>query len=212
MRTAFLTRNPLLPESSTSSPKGVDKFVEKMNKQLDHSALDIEGPLHRSRSPRSAVAGTLVGASQARSSKSRREAGRRDRWSKRRRTRTTALRGDARRKGWDAYEFHDRTESYVCVGSFEQGNQHGAGAPLPEVAEIVRTFGAKYDTSSAPLAKQRVAANSARAEQVKQTFNQLFSERGRAGHGGHEPEVRERRAVAGRPSRRGRSRSTSTPK
>jgi len=26
-----------------------------------------------------------------------------------------------REKGWEAYEFHDRYESYVAIGSFDQG-------------------------------------------------------------------------------------------
>lgn len=171
MRTAFLTRNPLLPESFFV-PKGVDKFVEKMNKQLEHSALDIKGrytikvATFRGR-------GTLVGASQARSSKSRRRKDDSDPLVEAAEN-AHYLCEEMRRKGWDAYEFHNRTESYVCVGSFDKVTD-SSGAPMQEVAEIVRTFGAKYDTPSTPLTKQRVAANTARVEEVKQTFNQLFS-------------------------------------
>ena len=171
MRAAFLTRNPLLPDEFFV-PKGVDKFVEKMNKGLDHSALGIDGrytvkvATFRGR-------GTLLGATQARSKGTRRKQDAADPLVEA--AENAHLLCEAMREaGWDAYEFHDRDESWVSVGSFERVTD-ASGAPLADVAEIVRTFGAAYDTPVTPLEKKRVAANTARVAEVKQTFNRLFN-------------------------------------
>ena len=60
---------------------------------------------------------------------------------------------ELRAHGWEAYEFHDRTESIVTIGSFaEVGPRAGRPAgPTPEVQQIVETFGAAYDTPADPL-------------------------------------------------------------
>ena len=171
MRTAFISRNPLLPKEYFV-PKGVDKFVAKMNKGLDHSLLDAKGrytvkvATFRGR-------GLLQGASMAKSSTS----------NKRKKNEAPLVEAaenahflceEMRKKGWDAYEFHDRQQSYVAVGSFEKVTD-AAGKPLPEVVEVIRTFGAAYNTPPNPLERQRGVNKSQRAEQVKQTFNELFS-------------------------------------
>lgn len=171
MRTAFLTRNPLLPDEFFV-PKGVDKFVAKMNKGLEHSALDIKGK-YSVKVATFRGRGTLVGASQARSSSSRRKKDRVDPLVEAAEN-AHLLCLEMRKKGWEAYEFHNRTESYVTVGSFDSVTSAG-GRPSEEVVEIVRTFGAAFDTSPTPLQKKRGPTNEARAEQVKQTFNQLFT-------------------------------------
>jgi hypothetical protein len=49
-----------------------------------------------------------------------------------------------RRQGWQAWEFHDRDSSVVCVGSIDrlsvpQGD--GRAAPHPEIARIVSGLG-----------------------------------------------------------------------
>ncbi|TWT96609.1 hypothetical protein Pla108_23780 [Botrimarina colliarenosi] len=172
MRSAFMTRNPLLPDEFFA-PKGVDKFLEKMNKDLDYTALAIPGrktirvATFRGR-------GTLVGASQSRSSKSRRKDKEIDPLVEAAEN-AHFLCEEMRSKGWEAYEFHDRTESWVSVGSFDKVFSDD-GQPLAEAVEIVRTFGAAHNTSSTPLDKQRNApVESARAAQVKQQFNNLFT-------------------------------------
>lgn len=171
MKTAFLTRNPLLPEEYFV-PKGVDKFVEKMNKDLDHSALDIPGR-YSVKVASFRARGTLLGATQARSSKVRR---RRDKddplleasWN------AHFLCEEMRRQGWDAYEFHDRTESCVMVGSFDQVKS-ATGDPNGEVIDIIRTFGAAFNTPTTPLAQQRLPSADAQRKELRQTFNNLFS-------------------------------------
>lgn len=209
MRTAFLTRNPLLPEEYFV-PKGVDKFVEKMNKGLDHSLLKADGrytvkvATFRGR-------GVLQGASNARSSAAKS--------TKRKNDPLVEAAENAhllcelmRERGWDAYEFHDRNQSYVTVGSFDTVAKDGSQASLEnmkqlnqlrnEVIEIVRTFGAAYDTPAAPLETRRgVRASEARVEEVKQTFNQLFtSEVGQVASGLH-PKYAQVTVEKGKPPR-----------
>lgn len=171
MRAAFLTRNPILPEEYFV-PKGVDPFIEKMNKGLDHSALDIEGR-YAVKVATFRARGTLLGANQARSTKVRRNKDKDDplleaSWN------AHFLCEEMRRHGWDAYEFHNRTESCVMVGSFDSVKS-ATGEPKQEVVKIIRTFGAKYDTPTTPLAKERLPSADAKRKELRQTFNNLFS-------------------------------------
>jgi hypothetical protein len=169
---AFMTRNPLLP-AEYFNPKGVDDFVAKMNSGFDHSLLDAEGK-YTVKVATFRGRGVLQGAASAKSSAARRrkadqhplvEAA----------ENAHNLCTEMRRQGWDAYEFHDRTESYVSVGSFETVTS-ADGQPTPEVAQILQTFGARFDGSPTPLEKRRSAtADRAKVERVTQTFNQLFS-------------------------------------
>jgi hypothetical protein len=48
-----------------------------------------------------------------------------------------------RKKGIEAWEFHDHHESYVCVGSFDWASRavdYGPDELNPEVAEVIRQF------------------------------------------------------------------------
>ncbi len=208
MRTAFMTRNPLLPEEYFV-PKGVDKFVAKMNKGLDHSLLKAKGrysvkvATFRGR-------GILQGATSARSSATRRKKRGNDPLVEA--AENAHLLCEAmRRQGWEAYEFHDRTESYVTVGSFDTVAKNGQTPPLrqlknlasvrTEVIEIIRTFGAAYDTPVTPLQKQRAPTNMARAEQVKQTFNELFTSEVGQTASGYNPKYAQVQVEKGKPMR-----------
>ena len=171
MRTAFITRNPLLPEEYFV-PKGVDNFVAKMNKGLDHSLLDAKGK-YTVRVATFRGRGVLQGATTNKASGAKRKKSD-DAPLAKAAENAHYLCEEMRKQGWDAYEFHDRQESYVAVGSFDSVTTAG-GDPLPKVVEIIRTFGAAYDTPVTPLEKQRLPESSARAEQVKRTFNERFS-------------------------------------
>ena len=49
-----------------------------------------------------------------------------------------------RKQGWQAWEFHDRDSSIVCVGSIDQlamTQADGTTAPHPEIVRIVRELG-----------------------------------------------------------------------
>lgn len=179
MRTAFITRNPLLPEEYFV-PKGVDEFVAKLNKGIDHSLLDAPGR-YSVKVATFKGRGQLVGATNARSSHARKNRGKDDPlleagWN------AHLLCEAMRDAGWEAYEFHNRQESYVTVGSFDRVEV--GGQPTPEVMKIMRTFGAHFPGPSTPLDQGRSAVKTAKAEEVRQQFNQLFtSEVGRIAGG-----------------------------
>jgi len=137
---AFITTNPLLPKEYFA-PKGVDKLVIQMNEGVKHSLLDCPGKytvqvarftgtvILDQRAIREIENGKEMKSSLA------------DAADKAHRL-TEAL----RMKGYDAYEFHDRYASIVCVGSFD-----GVGTPRPDgrieinpkIHAIMKTFGAE---------------------------------------------------------------------
>lgn len=140
MRKAFLTRNPLLPREFFV-PKGPDKLVLRMNKGVKHSLFSCKG---KYTVKVATFTGTVVldqkkvekyengGKFPSRLAEAADKAHRL----------TLAL----RRKGYQAYEFHDRYASIVTVGSF-----HSVGLPRtdgkieinPKIHAIMKTFGAK---------------------------------------------------------------------
>ena len=130
MGMAFLTTNPLLPKSHFV-PKGVDKLVADMNKEVKHSLLDCPGKftlkvatfrgstivdprlikkLEGSNNPKSRLVKAAEDAHKL----------------------TEALRA----KGYEAFEFHDRYESSVNVGSFDSQRD-------PRISLLKRVFAAK---------------------------------------------------------------------
>jgi hypothetical protein len=139
---AFVTRNPLLPKEFFTP--GLDPEVAKWNKGLDFSIL------HCPRKYTVKVA-TFRGRSTLQSAEDFSDSAPRTRWAKdndplvlagqKAHELTVALRS----RGWEAYEFHDRHESYVAVGSFDEMQDLGDGRLGPATREaqiIVNTFGA----------------------------------------------------------------------
>ncbi len=176
MSKAFLTRNPMLP-AEYFRPKGVDPFVAKMNAGVEHSLLDCKGR-YSVRIAKFKGKAILQGAFSSGGSKQRSKKEDVDplvEAAMNAHCITTFLRA----KGWDAYEFHDRTESYVTIGSFDKvAARTAAGAlkPTREVDIILRTFGAAYKTPTALSVGQEVPhEDRVRAEEVKRKFNNLFS-------------------------------------
>ncbi len=145
MDTAFTTRNPLLPEDFYKTPE-VDKFVKKLNEEKEHSEhnlLSCPGKF----TVRVAVfsgedrgVGGWGGAnlqgggggnqvSQLEIAAERAALG------------TKAL----RRAGYEAYQFHDRTQSIITVGSFNElgkADQRNRFVYDPLIQDIVTRFGA----------------------------------------------------------------------
>ncbi len=142
MAHAFVTRNPLLPKEYFA-PVGVDPSVAKWNTGLDHSLLDcpkqytIKVATFKGRTSLKA-AKDVVGDTRTRKAKAD------DPLVlavKNAHLLTVAL----REKGWEAYEFHDRYESYVAVGSFEEAQPTADGKLVlnhPDAQTIIDTFGA----------------------------------------------------------------------
>jgi hypothetical protein len=153
MGKAFLTPNPLLPHEYFA-PKGVDRFVADMNKNVEHSLLDAPGKY-------SVQVATFGGSSILQTSGNLEEGGglfgnKSDRGSALVEAAENAhlLAEELQKHGIEAYEFHDRTESIVAVGSFDTPAVRlpdGNLVPSREAQRVIEVFGAAYNTPSDPL-------------------------------------------------------------
>lgn len=176
---AFLSRNPLLPREYFV-PKGVDDFVAKMNQGVEHSLMECPGRY-------TVQVATFRGKTilQTTSASDDSTSGFSWKWRKDKKSNPLVeaaenahlLAEKLREHGWEAYEFHDRTESIVTIGSFDQVAQRlpdGRSIPTSQVQQIVETFGALYDTPADPLARDRNDVRAERQlEEVKQQINQI---------------------------------------
>ena len=125
MRKAFLIPNPMIPEDFFNQNQ-VDKFVLKLNKDIENSLLDCPGNY-------SVRVATFRGESTFKLKEIAEKQKEQNRFMKLRRSITNSKLAEAEEKarrltkelrklGVEAYEFHDRYESYVCVGSFDYAN------------------------------------------------------------------------------------------
>ena len=155
MARAFIIRNPLLPREYFV-PRGVDKFVEEMNSGVEHSLLDCPGRY-------TIQVATFRGKTILQPSAAEMET-KKSRWGWLSQGDDSSLVeaaenahflcAELRAHGYEAYEFHDRTESIVTIGGFSQVAQRlsdGQEVPIPQVQKIMQTFGAAYDTPADPL-------------------------------------------------------------
>lgn len=123
MGSAFLTRNPLRSDDANNS-NTVDKFVYEMNKDVEHGLLKNSGKY--TVKVATFVGGTIVdqkkiddylrGVNQDVTSRLEKAA-----------IKAHELTVALRAKGVEAYEFHDRKASIVCVGGFSD-----LGIQLPD--------------------------------------------------------------------------------
>jgi hypothetical protein len=140
---AFLTRNPMLPKEYFV-PQGVDSEVAKWNEGVEHSLMKCPGKYSiRVATFRGRSTFESYDAKQTRkSNKSKKKLEPLEEAAHNAHEMTIALRA----KGWEAYEFHDRQESYVTVGSFDAGTQLPDGRielSDREAQIIAMTFGAR---------------------------------------------------------------------
>jgi hypothetical protein len=117
MGMAFATRNPLLPEEYFVS-RGLDPFIVEMNQDLEFSLLKCKAR-YSVRVATFRGQGTM-NVKQMASSEVSDEL---DKAAEKAHKLVVAL----RKKGVEAYEFHDRFESIVTIGSFDS-----LGQPLPD--------------------------------------------------------------------------------
>lgn len=177
---AFLTRNPLLPKEYFV-PQGVDPEVAKWNENVEYSLLNCKGlysirvatfrgrvdfqtdeELNVDKNRKMSEDDPLVAAAV------------------KAHTLTIAL----REKGWEAYEFHDRHESYVTVGSFDDGQKLDDGriALVNREAQIImNTFGAatpnqNFQQPAVAVDHQELRRVKAEEQFRKQQFSRLFSQ------------------------------------
>lgn len=144
LRTALLVPNPLLPEAYFQQDT-IDKFVLKINRGVEFSLLECPGLYSvRVASFRgdSTIDPTRIenGASQLellqRNGKSL-TSSRLHEAEEKARILTEALRD----RGVEAYQFHDRHESVVCIGSFDWVTRESEGTTMnnPEIVRIVNS-------------------------------------------------------------------------
>lgn len=141
MSNAFVVTNPILP-SEYFVPKGVDNFVLDMNKGVPHSLLDCP---ERYSVRVATFTGHAVILDQKRLDAM--EKGQMPRSYLEDAAKSAHLLTEAlRKKGYHAYEFHDRSSSIVTVGSFSTvGTRRDDGKIEinPAIHTIMRTFGAE---------------------------------------------------------------------
>lgn len=137
---AFLIINPTLPEEYFAT-QPIEQDLLNLNRQFAHSLLNCPGPYSvrvatfrgdntfetsRINEVEQQQRGGLF--RQAKSSKLA-EAG----------LKASVLCKKLREKGVDAYEFHDRFESYVCVGSFSYVTRENADGSVESNPAMVKT-------------------------------------------------------------------------
>ena len=146
MGAAFLLANPLLPDEYFAAYQ-VDEFVLKLNKRIRHSLLDNP-------SPYSVKVATFAGDSTFETNEiNQREQeqtwrlknGKSIQESKLALATVKAhrLTTELQKLGIPAYEFHDRAESYVCVGGFDwlkRTNENGEETQNPEIVRTIEAF------------------------------------------------------------------------
>ena len=138
---AFMTKNPLLPKGYFAR-QGIDRLVLQMNTGVRHSLLDCQGEY----TVRVATfRGSVIIDQQkikelAKGGRMKSQLGRAAENAHRL---TKAL----RKKGVEAYEFHDRQESIVTVGSFESVGPIRPDGKMeisdPAVVRTVETYAAR---------------------------------------------------------------------
>ena len=138
MGAAFVTRNPLLPEELFVA-KGLDPFVVEMNKDLPYSLLNCPGR-YTVRVASFRGVDTMKPAEFEKLTTKPRKLSKIDEAALKASNLCAAL----REKGVEAYEFHDRTESIVTIGSFQevgQPRQDGKIEINPAVHQIMQQYG-----------------------------------------------------------------------
>jgi len=168
---AFLTRNPLLPKEYFA-PQGVDAEVAKWNERVEYSLMNCPGTYSIRVATFRGRTSFLKGDEQA--DTSTRQASVEDPLVVAARN-AGLLTAALREKGWEAYVFHDRHESFVAVGSFDNGRTNADGQIVltdRDAQTIMDTFGASKPNNIF----NRPAPQDVQLEEMhKQRFNNIFS-------------------------------------
>jgi hypothetical protein len=138
MGNAFLASNPILPPEFFTAA-GVDKLVLDMNKEVPNSLLGCPGKF-------TIKVATFTGSSVIDQRKIREVSqGKRMEYSLQEAAEHAhLLTNELRKLGFEAYEFHNREQSIVTVGGFNQLTSPGpTGQPVdnPEIQRLLAGFG-----------------------------------------------------------------------
>ena len=147
---AFLLPNPMLPNEYFEANK-VDQFVMKLNRNVKFSLLDNP-------STYSVRVATFRGDStfklneieeKERELNFLKRLGRPGQESKLNQAAANAhlLTEELRKRGVEAYEFHDRHESYVCVGGYDWISKKNGRSDVnnPQIVKVINTFKATVE-------------------------------------------------------------------
>jgi hypothetical protein len=154
MGAAFVTRNPMLPEEMFVA-KGLDPFVYEINKDLPHSLLKCPGR-YTVRIASFRGVDTMKPAEFERLTTAPRKISKIDQAA----LNASRLCAVLREKGVEAYEFHDRTESFVTVGSFSDVGQPRADGKIeinPAIHRIMEDYGPVEQAKSGTNQKELYA-------------------------------------------------------
>ncbi|MCM2374338.1 hypothetical protein [Aporhodopirellula aestuarii] len=151
MGNAFLTRNPMLPDDFFQAPQ-VDSFVRSLNEDKKHNLLSCPGKY-------TVVVRTFSGFNTIVDGKKDKtfipNGDRLERCGADANRMVTLLRAD----GIEAYQFHDRTQSIVTIGSFETlGRElpNGGFEYTPEILRVMNEYRAfNLDPKLAEHVKQQ---------------------------------------------------------
>ena len=135
---AFATRNPLLPEEYFVA-KGLDPFLVEINQDLPHSLLKNPGRV-------TVRVASFRGVDTMKPAEFEKRTTQRQKMAKidQAAVKASKLCAALRAKGVEAYEFHDRTESIVTIGSFDavgQPRQDGKIEINPAIHRIMQEYG-----------------------------------------------------------------------
>jgi hypothetical protein len=138
MGAAFVTRNPLLPEEYFNA-QGLDPFLVEINQDLEFSLLNCPGA-YTVRVATFRGVDTMKPAEFERLTSEQKGMSKIDLAA----MKASAMCAALRARGIEAYEFHDRTESMVTIGSFkEYGSPRADGKTEinPAMHRIMQEFG-----------------------------------------------------------------------
>ncbi len=151
MANSFVITNPILPPEYFV-PKGVDKLVVEMNDAVPHSLLDCPGPYTVKVATFTGHSIILDKKKQDAISRGEMPKSQLEVAAKNAHILTEAL----RRKGYEAYEFHDRKSSIVTVGSFTSVGSKRLDGKIeinPQIHKIMKQFGAQATIEPGQAAK-----------------------------------------------------------
>lgn len=151
MRAAFLLANPLLPDEYFDAIT-VDPFIVNLNRRIAHSLLKAQGMYTvRVATFRGDATFDLSKMEEIEKDQSWRMKNNKPLESSKlveATVKAALLTKELRRLGVEAYEFHDRTESIVCVGAFEwwmKPDASGNPSYNPEMLKTIESFQGRYE-------------------------------------------------------------------